>query len=63
MASLNINKNTYTYMSILFYFIKMSLEGFHLLDNERLDNSIIKRDFTKKILSTRRPIKSIRLKY
>ena len=25
----------------------MSLEGFHLLDNEPLDNSIIKRDFTK----------------
>ena len=25
----------------------MSLEGFQLLDNEPLDNSIIKRDFTK----------------
>ena len=25
----------------------MSLENFHLLDNEPLDNSIIKRDFTK----------------
>ena len=25
----------------------MSLEDFQLLDNERLDNSIIKRDFTK----------------
>ena len=26
----------------------MSLEDFQLLDNEPLDNSIIKRDFTKK---------------
>ena len=26
----------------------MSLEGFQLLDNEPLDNSIIERDFTKK---------------
>ena len=26
----------------------MSLEDFHLLDNEPLDNNIIKRDFTKK---------------
>ena len=25
----------------------MSIEDFHLLDNEPLDNSIIKRDFTK----------------
>ena len=47
MASLNKNKNTYTYISTLFYFIYVSLEDFQLLDNEPLDNSIIKTDFTK----------------
>ena len=25
----------------------MSLEDFHLLDNEQIDNSVLKRDFTK----------------
>ena len=47
MASLDMNKNTYTNMSTLFYFIYMSLEDFQLLDNDPLDNSIIKRDFKK----------------
>ena len=40
----------------------MSLEDFQLLDNGPIDNSIIKRDFTK-IYQTRRSVKSIRLKY
>ena len=31
----------------------MSLEDFHLLDNETMDNSIVKRDFSKIYLPTR----------
>ena len=40
----------------------MSLEDFQLLDNEPLDNSIIKR-FLKNLPPARSSIKSIRSKY
>ena len=36
----------------------MSLEDFHLLDNEAIDNSIVKRDYLKVLSSTGSAIES-----